>query len=148
MTELIGSSTYSGDACPSCGYRYGHVEHLGDGVAAAVGIVRLDHKPVITVYYSRADRTIVGFRCPQCNYRYKPMKLCINCRWAVNRHPELPESVWDWRCTHTIAIRRPEPNYVTGKPFKPFLTSCDQTRLDPKLCGPEGRYWTAKEPTP
>jgi rubredoxin len=63
MTELIGSSTYSGDACPSCGYRYGHVEQ--------------DHKPVITVYYSdRADLAIVGFRCPQCNYEYMPKRCC------------------------------------------------------------------------
>jgi hypothetical protein len=72
------------------------------------------------------------------------MKLCINCRWVINRHPELP-TLFDWRCNHATAIVEQQPNYVTGEPHPPVRKSCDAMRLDDRFCSPEGRYWEAKE---
>ena len=70
-------------------------------------------------------------------------KLCIDCRWAVHRHPNLTNFLG--LSLHALnSDGRPLPDYMTGQPAKTYHKSCDQTRLDTQLCGPEGRYWEAK----
>lgn len=79
------------------------------------------------------------------------IKLCTDCRHA--------EREWDtngiprWWCMHEAARVEPEPDYVTGAPQTPYQLRCREMRHNDVVlrglpsggCGPDGRYWEAKE---
>lgn len=72
------------------------------------------------------------------------MKLCKDCKWALNRGAELgTPRPYDWSCRHPAALQPPLADYVTGTPQQPHPRDCLGMRDDPDLCGPEGRYWEA-----
>jgi len=51
-----------------------------------------------------------------------------------------------WICTHPSSKFVPEPDYVTGKPVKPYqLKRYDARSLDDDYrCAPQGRYREAR----
>jgi hypothetical protein len=74
------------------------------------------------------------------------MKLSRDCRWALDRGATLTQHrLDDWICRHPSAPRMPPIDYVTGQPQDPRIIYCMDMRQDRSQCGPEGRYWEAKE---
>jgi hypothetical protein len=75
------------------------------------------------------------------------MNLCRDCRWAEDRGATLlTHHAYDWICRHPASQRMPPPDYVTGAPQDPRTTDCVGMRQDwAGACGPQGRYWEAKE---
>jgi hypothetical protein len=71
------------------------------------------------------------------------MKLCKDCRWA-DCQGESPVTQY-WECRHSSSPRPPLIDYVTGISKEPRLRAYYVMRDDRDLCGPEGRYWEAKE---
>jgi hypothetical protein len=53
------------------------------------------------------------------------VRLCDDCRWAAL---EGTGSGMVWRCTHSRAKFTPPPDYVTGKPVKPYQLKCYNAR--------------------
>ena len=53
--------------------------------------------------------------------RAAEMKLCKDCRWAVNLFPEAnPPRTYDWQCRHPSSQMPAEPpSLVTGEPREP-----------------------------
>ena len=83
------------------------------------------------------------------------IKLCKDCRWAVNSFPQataVPD--WDWCCNHPSSAWTPPENFVTGAAEPPRQSSCQFAReksnglTHDDLCGPSGRYWEAKDAPP
>jgi hypothetical protein len=85
------------------------------------------------------------------------MKLCKDCRWAVNLFPEAtPPRTYDWQCRHPSSQMPAEPpSLVTGEPREPRRLRCEDARLMKKdydsqrvYCGADGRYWEARAEPP
>ena len=71
------------------------------------------------------------------------MKLCKDCRWAVNPVSGREPQYYDWRCTHPSSTVIIPANPVTGETAPPSQIGCWMARTwsaEP-YCGPEGRYW-------
>jgi hypothetical protein len=68
------------------------------------------------------------------------MKLCEDCRWCRydQRTPQYS------MCDHPETRRRGNLDYVTGQQGEPRAQLCYFARDDPRLCGPDGRYWEEK----
>jgi hypothetical protein len=51
-----------------------------------------------------------------------------------------------WRCTHQCSKFVPLPDYVNGKPVKPYQLKCHDARYfdDGYTCGSQGRYREAR----
>jgi hypothetical protein len=74
------------------------------------------------------------------------MKLCRDCRWALDRGASaITHQPYDWVCTHPAAVHVPPIDYVTGQPQDPRKIDCPTMRQNLSLCGPEGRYWEPRE---
>jgi hypothetical protein len=74
------------------------------------------------------------------------MKLCKDCRWVeCEGGPPTPKSLWNWICRHPTSPRPAPVDYVTGLSKEPRARVCFAMRDDPALCGPEGRYWEARD---
>lgn len=77
------------------------------------------------------------------------MKLCIDCRHAVNACPDSARSrPYDWICVHPSAtLPALPPNPVTGEITPSTQITCEEARGYGSVarCGPEGRYWEAKD---
>jgi hypothetical protein len=74
------------------------------------------------------------------------MKLCRDCRWALDRGATLlTHHAYDWICRHPAALRVPPVDYVTGAPQDPRVTECLTMRQNSSLCGPEGGDWEPRE---
>jgi hypothetical protein len=68
------------------------------------------------------------------------MKLCKDCRFAAL--VEDGKGKFYWRCEHSTARFEPDPDYVTGREVVAYQLPCRLARWDdPRLCGPEARYW-------
>lgn len=53
-------------------------------------------------------------------------RLCKDCRWAAL---EETESGMVWRCTHPRSKFTPPPDYVTGRPVRPYQLKCYDARF-------------------
>lgn len=73
------------------------------------------------------------------------MKLCRDCRWAKGLTGLMTEQPYDYRCLHSTSVRISPPDYVLGQPQQAEQMHCYEARAHARLCGPEGRYWEAKE---
>jgi hypothetical protein len=78
------------------------------------------------------------------------MKLCKDCRWAVNTMPNYkPQAAYPaladytWRCQHPSATKpTAPPSPVTGAVMPSEQMSCPEARgADTDRCGPAGRFW-------
>jgi hypothetical protein len=68
------------------------------------------------------------------------MNLCKDCRWAEDKSAR---TISWWICHHPTSPRPPPIDYILGKPQELRLRDCTTMRDDPRLCGPDGRYWEA-----
>jgi hypothetical protein len=83
------------------------------------------------------------------------MKLCKDCKFAVNDHPGYTSSVprlqeYAWRCLHPSATRPAgAPSPVDGYVEPAVQMTCAEARGYGMTanCGPDGRFWEAKEPS-
>lgn len=77
------------------------------------------------------------------------MKLCIDCRHAVNTCAELARSrLYDWICMHPSAtLPALPPNPVTGEIEPSKQITCEEARGYGGVarCRPKGRYWEEKD---
>jgi hypothetical protein len=73
------------------------------------------------------------------------MNLCRDCRWAKGLEGLVTEQPYDYVCQHSTSVRMSLPDYVLGRPQEPRQLQCRIARDDPARCGPEGRYWEAKD---
>jgi hypothetical protein len=75
------------------------------------------------------------------------MKLCKDCRWAVNPMAVMREpQYYDWRCTHPTSTITVPANPVTGETVPSSQLGCWMARTWSSHCGPDGRYWEARQP--
>jgi hypothetical protein len=74
----------------------------------------------------------------------RPLKgLCKDCKWAVSRSDD-----WHFaRCTHPKTQSAAAIDPVTGELEAPRVP-CWGARHALRRCGPSGRLWEAREPTP
>jgi hypothetical protein len=83
------------------------------------------------------------------------MKLCKDCKFAVNDDPGYTSSVprlqeYAWRCLHPSATRPAgAPSPVDGYVEPAVQMTCAEARGYGMTanCGPDGRFWEAKEPS-
>ena len=80
------------------------------------------------------------------------MKLCKDCRWAVNTGPEVTTTLVFWVCDHPSSIMPSRPNLVTGQPPPAIAMTCAWARQTEKsydgvhdTCGHDGRFWEPKD---
>jgi hypothetical protein len=90
------------------------------------------------------------------------MKLCKDCRFAVNRFPDshaatISMRAYDWECQHpSSALPASPPNLVTGEIRPARQLPCPEARSEEasvrskkaNYCGPDGRFWEAKDEGP
>ena len=74
-------------------------------------------------------------------------KLCKDCRWIrlPQRDGDGPVSVFRVTCLHPTSAWQPSPDMVFGNPRPLEPLPCHEVRQTHELCGPEGKYWEAKE---
>jgi hypothetical protein len=71
------------------------------------------------------------------------VKLCRDCRWGEpGRRDPRPEF---WRCGNPRFLKTSSGvDYVTGQPPQPYKPYANDTRDDPRACGPDGDAWEAR----